>query len=227
MKSVSRSALFVVAACAAIARSSDAFQVVMMAPLRSPPSGLSMSRSDGVEASRRLAIGSAFGFAASAAAAAVLVATTASSPQAAWALDMDSFVNSQVRTAGGLGNPTRVRRLALITYTPNPLLSLLLAPPINASLARGGHEELRPQEGSQVPAQAHRGRGAVQVRAERRGEGRGVQALQGFGRGAAGGGGAGEEPGRGVRHVNNKELVRANDPRREPPSVATDKIRFQ
>lgn len=94
----SRTALYVVAACAAAITmmSSDAFQapLAIMTPSRRPPSSLSMSRSEGNDlvGSRRMAIESVFGLAASAA-----VLAASSSPQQALALDMDAFVNNQVR----------------------------------------------------------------------------------------------------------------------------------
>jgi hypothetical protein len=105
MSSSSRTALYyVVAACAAaLTMSSDAFQSprVVVTPSRRPLSGLSMSRNDGGNdpvGSRRMAIESVFGLAASSAAAVLVAASSA--PQQALALDMDAFVNTQVRQDG-------------------------------------------------------------------------------------------------------------------------------
>jgi hypothetical protein len=110
MLSTSRTALYyVVAVCAAAltVMASDAFQSprVVVTPSR-PLSGLSMRRGEGgneeVGTSRRMAIESVFGLAASAAA--VLVAAS-SAPQQALALDMDAFVNTQVRQDGKQNAP--------------------------------------------------------------------------------------------------------------------------
>jgi hypothetical protein len=110
MLSTSRTALYyVVAVCAAaLAMSSDAFQSprVVVTPSR-PLSGLSMRRGEGgndeVGTSRRMAIESVFGLAASSAAAVLVAASSA--PQQALALDMDAFVNTQVRQDGKQNAP--------------------------------------------------------------------------------------------------------------------------